>query len=70
MTAHPITDKTLTEWGVRSAEGVVSHARDEAQARAWLDYDHRHHLNAGEVLVTRHHGQDWREVTDGQKAAA
>jgi hypothetical protein len=64
MTAHPITDKTLLEWGLRSAEGIISHARDEAQARAWLDYDHKHHLHAGEVLVARRHGQDWHVVQE------
>ena len=62
MTAHPITDKTLTEWGVRTTEGVVSHARDEQQARAWLAYDHKHTGAAGEVLVKRHHGQEWTET--------
>jgi hypothetical protein len=64
MSAHPITDKTLLEWGLRSADGVVSHARDEAQARAWLAYDHRHHQGVGEVLVARRHGQDWHVVED------
>jgi hypothetical protein len=64
MTAHPITDKTLKEWGLRTPEGVVSHARDEKQARDWLAYDHRHHIGGGEVLVARHHGQDWHVVED------
>ncbi len=64
MTAHPITDKTLREWGVRSADGVVSHARDEAQARAWLNYDHRHYLGVGEVLVRRTPGHDWEVVEE------
>lgn len=66
MTAHPITDKTLREWGLRSADGVISHARDEKQARAWLAYDHKHHLSTGETLVRRTPGHDWEPVEDAQ----
>lgn len=56
------------QYGLRTAEGVVSHARDKAQAEAWLAYDHRHHQNVGEVLVRRLPGHPWR--TEEEEAAA
>lgn len=67
MSHHPAP----RQWGVRTAGGVVSHARDEEQARRWLAYDHRAHLNPGEVLVAKYpHETDWAVVTDAPAAAA
>lgn len=51
------------QWGVRSAEGVVSVARDEATARKWAGYLFTTAAGSvGETLVCREPGREWCEV--------